>query len=278
MARADKNDDMLAKLREKLEQEDLGKRGGSRSAWFNTEEGDNVIRIMPPVGNMEVFYTAVGIHYMPDNSRIYCPFIISDGEEKCPVCELQDQLWRSGNKELASKIKVSKTWWMNVIDRKNEKDGPKIYSAPATVFAAIRAAIFDPDYGDITDEYDGVDFVINKTKTGPQNRDVEYQGLPRRISTPLAGTKDKPDEEQMDEWFDAATDLSVGKLTMNPEEDGAILSEFGVCYAPYERIAAELVEGLGDDAGEAVQPEPIQEASSVVANVRTRRARSRRAN
>lgn len=287
----DKTADKLALLRAKLEKTNLG--GGNRTEYFDVQEGDNTIRILPEVGNMEWFFQEVGIHYMPNKKRAYCPRVFSDGEMACPICELVSDLYNAGDdasREFAGQIRVSRKFWMNVIDRNNEGTGPQIYQAPVSVFSTIASVINDPDYGDITDPYEGVDIVVNKQKTGSKPWEVEYQVVPRRLSTPLAskGGGKTPDEDKMDEWLDAAKDLSWTVLTNDPEEDAEVTKGYGMWVMPYDRIITEILQGdeallapTAEDVDIEEDEEEVEEEVSPVQEEiterRARRARRRRA-
>ena len=57
----------LDALRKKLKDTDLG---GSRGFWA-PQQGMNVIRILPEVGDMEYFFQEVGRHYLPGKKMVY---------------------------------------------------------------------------------------------------------------------------------------------------------------------------------------------------------------
>lgn len=217
---------------------------GSQQGWFNPKAGKNRIRIMPEVGTMDLgcFYQEVGVHYMSASSskaeRVYCPSFTTNGVESCPICEAVEVLYRGtkSSKKLAGDLRVSKTYWMNVIDRDDESKGPLIYRAGVMVMRSIIAIINDPDYGDITDLYDGLDITITKTGSGLE---TEYQVMPVRAGSPLAGTLSKPDEDTIDNWMGTARDLRYALLSDDPDEDEELKEGHIVYVLPYTRIADE---------------------------------------
>lgn len=278
--RSSKKKDRLEALREKLQNTNLG--GGSRTQYFNAQEGENQIRVMPEVGNMGFFWQEVGVHYFPDKRKCYCPRIFSEGELACPICELVSDLYKAGDddsREFASNLGVSRRFWINVISRDDEGAGPQIYTAPVSVFAYLSTLINDPDYGDITNVYEGTDVVVNKTKTGPRPRDVDYQTVARRHASPLAYDADgEPDEERIDEWLDEAKDLSWTQLPDDPEKDDDAKEGYGLWVLSYDRIVREFLEGDTDMApAEEEEEEEVSPVQEEVTKRRARRARRRRA-
>jgi hypothetical protein len=118
---------------------------------------------------------------------------------KCPICDVNEELYQAGEKDAASKFRASRSFFMNVIDRSNPGQGVLKYAPGTTVFQAIASAISDPDYGDISDVNEGYDLKIERTGEGREN--TKYQTRPVKRSTPLG------DEAQIAEWLAAATDL-----------------------------------------------------------------------
>lgn len=164
---------------------------------FIPKEGRNVVRVIPALSEGGFFFEEARSHYHGKTNYL-CPNVATEGKLECPCCEANELLYQDGNKDAASDFRGSPKFYMNIINRDAEDDGPKIYACPKTVFSAICAVIHDPDYGDVTDEEDGTDIVITRTGKGLETK---YQVMPRKNATVL-GT-----EEQMDMWFDDAADL-----------------------------------------------------------------------
>lgn len=187
--------DRLKALLNKVNSLNLG--GGG---WWRPVVGVSTIRILPPVGTMDYFFVEVGQHYIDDKAKPhYCPAITSEGKLPCPICEVNEELYRAGEKDAASKFRASRSFFMNVIDRSNPGQGVQKYGPGTTVFQAIASMISDPDYGDVSDAVEGYDIKIERVGEGREN--TKYQTRPVKRSTPL-GT-----DEQMEEWLAAAEDL-----------------------------------------------------------------------
>lgn len=246
----------LEKLRQRLSTIDTGYGSG----FFGPKEGRNLIRILPPVGEMEFFFQSVGRHYMPPDGKksVYCPSFTSDGELPCPVCELVNDLRAAGEKKLADELRVRRSFWMNVVNRDDEKTGVGIYTPGIIVFSELSSLITDPDYGDITDVLNGYDIIIEKSGSG---RDTEYHVKPRPKVTPLC-----EDEDQLEKWLSSAKDLSYIELTDDPDEDKETAKDHALFILPYDRIVKEyqLEEFLEGEEEEEEEDEEDDEEEEVV--------------
>lgn len=238
----------MAALRDKIKNQDYS---GSGAGFWSPEQGANTIRILPEVGDMDFFFQPVGRHYFPPDGKknCYCPHFTSEGELPCPVCELVEDLYKAGDKELAGQLRVRKQWWMNVINRKDEKSGPQIFTPGQTVFTAIGAFINDPDYGDILDLEDGLDIIVEREGEKLQ---TEYQVRTKRQNTPLAVDDDgEVDADTINAWLDKAKDLSYVVLSDDPDEDKELSEGHAVYVLPYERIVKEFnLDGDFDEPDE----------------------------
>jgi hypothetical protein len=237
--------DRLAALRSKMKGMDLG---GSSGFW-TPKEGRNVIRILPEVGTMQYFFQQVGKHSFPPDGKkyAYCPNFTSEGELECPVCEIVSQMSKSGDKAqkaMANDLRVRRTWWMNVIVRGQESQGPMIFTPGTTIFGSLITLISDPDYGDITDLNEGFDITIVRKGSG---LDTEYEVLPKPKPTPLTD-----DADLSQEWVDKAKDLSYVEVSEDPNEDKELSDGHALYVLPYNRIIKELKldEGVSADEEE----------------------------
>jgi hypothetical protein len=258
--------DRLSKLVDKIKNTDVG--GNTSAGFWSAPEGRTVIRILPEVHDMEYFFQTVGRHNFPPDGKkhCYCPRFTSEGLLPCPVCELIDQLYKSGdkdNKALASQLRIRKMYWMNIIVRdKNGDKGPFIYTPGVTVFNQITTLIGDPDYGDIMDVEDGIDITIERTGTG---MNTEYQVTPRRNSSPLHS-----DPNKVAEWLNAAKSLKYVEVTDDPAEDKKIIDGRPLYILPYNRIVREFgldgdIESIGiadSDDEEEEELVPVKKAKS----------------
>lgn len=247
-------EERLAKLREKLANTDIGGGGGG---FWSPKEGRNVIRILPEVGEMDFFFQEVGRHNFPDSDdRVYCPRFTSGGELDCPICEMVWELYDAGDnasKELAKQIRVRKSYWVNIINRDDETAGPQIFTPGVMIFSELTSLINDPDYGDIFNIEDGFDITIEREGTG--RYDTVYYTRARPRPSPLSD-----DDAQIDQWLDAAKDLSYVEVSMDPEEDKDLAGDHAVYVLPYDRIVDDHdLDGLMDILDEEDYEEEYEE-------------------
>lgn len=280
----------LDKLRQKMANTDTG---GGRSGFWEIPQGDTTIRILPPVGEMEFFFQEVGQHRLPDGKFVYCPSFTTAGELDCPICDLVNQLYKSGNsgdKDLAGQLRRSRKYWVNIIAReKGDKGGdtgtgPVIFTAGVTVFRALQTLINSPDYGDITHPDEGFDLIINRKG---EKLETQYSVMPRPRPCPIHTNK-----EQAEDFLAAAADLTPVELSMDPGEDAELGGDAMVALLPYDRLASETGLKPGANISSLVKPEPpdedpfpapaqkevpAQPADDVESAFRSRRTRRQRA-
>ena len=247
-------EERLKQVRDKLARTDIS---GARG-FYKPVAGRNMIRILPGVGEMGYsFWMDVGKHYIPGARRpLTCRAFTLD--EPCPVCEFIKELYQAGDDEskaLASKMGRRKQFWMNVIDRKAEDRGVLIYTPGPMVFGQINSIINDPDYGDVYDIEDGVDLIVTRTGEGIKTK---YTVMGRRKSTPLHA-----DPKVVDEWLNAAMDLTPVELTSDSNDDMALThDEDGkldaiVTVMPYDRMVHEF-DGIDIEEEEEESEEEIE--------------------
>lgn len=155
----------LERLRQIYE---LSKNSSSQNVnWWSPSWGDNIIRVLPPIDENDVFFFEIAKHRV-NNEWYYCLKYKKDPEtgktSPCPVCEYRTKLFRSGDKDLikiAKDIKPKKQFLMNIIDRKSEEPTVYVYSAGIKIWNKMVSTMLDDDI-DITDIEEGYDFLIKK--------------------------------------------------------------------------------------------------------------------
>lgn len=300
-------EERLARLKQMQEQ--LSKlKVGFDSNVLKLKQGTTIVRILPPVGNMDqqFYHQQVGYH-MIGATVVRCSEFTTSYEIKCPVCEVNEVLRRGGPKDkaIATKIRLNKKYWMNVIVR-NDRDnfdtaeGPLVLKAGVTIFNRTRSLVNDPDYGLIDDPEQGVDIKIEKSG---EMKETEYNVNPRKgdYQPLLVGADSKIDWNAIQELMEKAPDLSAVLMPDNPDEDAAFLEELGydslVKVYGYERTvvqfgvhldtigqleqiiqANEHGQGGGDEGEEGNTAKPVRgnsntakpQAATNAANIRER--------
>lgn len=192
---------------------------GGFNYWKPAVDGKEIVRILPPVGNMGYFWQEVGTHelHKGEDGLVRCPRFTTGEERPCPICEMADQAYRENDIELSKSLRVRRAYHMNVMLRaaKNtdkEDQGPLIWTPGIQVFEKLAEIVGDPEYGDITDLYNGCDLMVARKGSGLA---TEYHINPRRDRSSLDGVKEGDGEangeangEKIEEILKNAIDLS----------------------------------------------------------------------
>ena len=205
----DRMNQQRSKLDEMKERMKNYRSGGGTNFW-KPPEGKSIIRILPPVGDMEYPWQLVGRHNLGDDDKsLLCPSFTTDEQLPCPICELANEAYRANDKKMLGKLKVRRTFQMNVIIRSikdNEEDsGPYVWTPGVSIFEALTEVINDPEYGDVSDPLEGFDMKISRKGKGLE---TEYLLNVSRNRTPIFGTAKQPDDERIQLTLDSAIDLS----------------------------------------------------------------------
>lgn len=165
---------------------------------YKPSEGQNRIRILPPTwddadhyGYDAWFHSGVG----PENSTYLSSYKMKGKSD--PIWEEYTRAQKEGDEELTKQLKPYKRVVVWVIDRKNEAEGPMLYSMPWTLDRDIAIACKDPDSGEyiVVDKIeDGYDVLFEKKGTGIQTK---YFG--QKISRRPSPISD--DDKKSAEWL-----------------------------------------------------------------------------
>jgi hypothetical protein len=153
---------------------------------YSPKKGDNAVRILPrdEKEQAEHYTEEVWVHYGigPDNGSILCPMKMA--EEPCPICEERQRLEKKGDDEGAESLRVTRRALMWIVDRKNEDQGPLLWSAAWTVDRDISKQAKDRETGRyyfIDDPEEGYDVYFDRDGEGLQTKYNGFQ-LSRRPS------------------------------------------------------------------------------------------------
>jgi len=180
--------------------------GGSRDAFvqddvklFVPKTGDHSIRILPPTwDDADHFGLDVFVHYGigVDGSAYLCLHKMKG--EDCPLCEERGRAEKEGEEELAAALKPTKRVGVYVIDRNNEKEGPKLWTMPWTFDRDMCAQAVDKKTGEVynlDDPEEGYDVSFTIEGQGQTKKYIGIQ-IDRRPS-PLSD-----DEDMAEEWLE----------------------------------------------------------------------------
>lgn len=161
--------------------------GNGKYKLFIPLEGDNKIRILPPIGDNDVFYVEFKTHFGigPNKKTVVCPKSF-DVKAKCPACDISNELYKTKEEEdkvLATAIRAKTRFRVNIINLDKTEDGVQIYEFGQNLMKDLLIFVVDPDYGDITDLKTGRDITIKRVGKG---KDTRYTIIPRPVASELA--------------------------------------------------------------------------------------------
>lgn len=180
-------------------------------SWWKPEQGDNTIRILPPISEAADFpYEEVFLHYGLGDVPITCL------GSKCPICAFIKQ---SGQSKQFKQIRKARRLFFQLIDRDMEVPEPMIWSAGPGFLQYFLPIFLDVDeYGDVTDLEEGTDFVINRKGTGLKTKyNYRIKRNPSSVSE---------DSDELKEILDDVIDLSMISKKLDVDEVDDLLQEY----------------------------------------------------
>ena len=143
------------------------------SLW-KPKPGKYIVRIVPYKFNKENPFIELLFHYNINNKTYLSPASFGRPD---PIVEFAEKLKKLGDTEnwkAGKKMEPKLRTFAPIVVRGQENEGVKFWGFGKTVYQEILAIIADPDYGDITDETNGRDVVIEIVeeagKTYPETR------------------------------------------------------------------------------------------------------------
>ena len=239
----------MAKMKAKLQELESGGRQKSDNVFWKPQEGDQDIRLVPTEDGDP--YKVFHFHYnLGEAARggVLCPK--RQFGDNCPVCDFASKLWQEGtddSKRMAKSLFVRQRFFSPVIVRGEEEQGVKIWGYGKTIYETLLGLVLNPDYGDITDVDQGVDFTLTYTLPKTKGAFPQTNLVPKRKSSALAATK-----TGIKEFINNVPDINTLFTRKSPAEVKAILESF------LNQEDGPLV----DDDGVSIVDEAIAELSA----------------
>jgi hypothetical protein len=213
----------MAKMKAKLAESETGGRGKKDNVFWKPSEGDQEVRIVPTEDGdpFKVFH----FHYnLGEGARggVLCPK--RQFGEECPVCDFASKLWNEGtdeSKKMAKSLFVRQRFFSPVVVRGEEEMGTRIWGYGKTIYETLLGLVLNPDYGDITDVDEGVDFTLTYTLPKTKGAFPTTNLVPKRKSSALVKTK-----AGIKELLTNIPDVETVFQRKSPSEVKAILESF----------------------------------------------------
>ena len=227
-------------------------------ALWKPKPGKYVLRIVPYKFNKENPFIELLFHYNINNKTYLSP---ASFQRPDPILEFAEKLKRLGDTEnwkAGKKMEPKLRTFAPVVIRGQENEGVKFWGFGKTVYQEILAIIADPDYGDITDENEGRDVVIEIVeeagKTYPETRIRVKPNVTKLTENPELENKLLNEQTEITDIY---SELSYAELKgvlenwLNPtaqhEDDDS----------PAPSVASETLAPKPQSVQEQVAPQPV---------------------
>lgn len=184
----------------------------------NSIEGDFRFRILPPFFESDRGHWAFPIetHYNVgiNNKMFHCPKRMTNGRRPCPICNEVEKLTDPEQRKANKMFYPGSGSLVYVIDRNDEKAGPKLWRMPFSVEREILTKAARADILDLDDTEEGYDMVVSYSKdvvstgSGKGKTLGKWSALDiERSSSPLSR-----DEDQAEEWLEFCDEFPLDKV------------------------------------------------------------------
>jgi len=213
----------LEKMKAKLQDLESGGKSKRDNVFWKPTEGDQEIRFVPTEDGdpFKVFH----FHYnLGEGARggVLCPK--RQFGDECPICDFASKLWQEGtddSKKMAKSLFVRQRFFSPVIVRGEEEAGIRVYGYGKTIYETLLGLVLNPDYGDVTDVDNGVDFALTYILPKSKGAFPQTNLVPKRKSSPLAKTKGA-----IKDYLEAVPNIDSLFQRKDPSEVKAILESF----------------------------------------------------
>jgi len=236
----------IKKMREKLNKlNDKSGKGKTTQYWKPIENADSSIRIVPTEDGdpLKEFY----FHYLRSEKKfqsVLCPK--KNYGENCPMCDLVSKLYKEGDEEsrkMAKDMSAKQRFFSPIVVRGEEEKGVQLWGYSKTIYEELLKLMLNPEYGDITDQDEGLDLVVSSSKKAGKMF-AETSLTPKRKSSPLASRK-----ELITEIVNHGTDFDNLFERKTASQVAEILDNF--------------LKGGGDEGGEVSEPASSDDAEDL---------------
>ncbi len=184
---------------------------------WKPQHGDQDVRIVPTEDGDP--FKEFWVHYRIGNSRPFlCPK--KNSGENCPVCNFAWELYNEGDTKTAKELLPTQRFASPVVVR-GETNEVKVWSYSKRIYEELLSYVMNPEYGNVTDVSEGVDFTLTYDAEAAKNRQLASRITPRRTSSPL-----DPEDSVIKSILASVPDLSEKFQKVTSEEVVDIFEAF----------------------------------------------------
>lgn len=232
----------ISKMRNKLNT--LKGKGGQLAKFWKPQIGTQTIRILPTQDGDP--FKSFFFHYGLNNESVLCPK--HNFGEDCAVCDFVSKLYNDGDdesREMARKLVKKQRFFSPVLVRGEEGEGARVWGYSKTVYQTLLETVLNPDYGDITDQENGVDIDLRYEKTAGKLYPETMLTFKRRSSMLCEDIGD----DECQELLNSVPDFDKLHKRRTSEEVKALLDAF---FADEGEEKGETEKYGGDSATSSV--------------------------
>ena len=227
-------------------------------ALWKPKPGKYVLRIVPYKFDKENPFIELLFHYNINNKTYLSPASFGRPD---PILEFAEKLKRLGDTEnwkAGKKMEPKLRTFAPVVIRGQESEGVKFWGFGKTVYQEILAIIADPDYGNITDENDGRDVVIEIVeeagKTYPETRIRVKPNVTKLTENPELENKLLNEQTEITDIY---SELSYAELKGVLENWLNPTAQHEDEESPAPSVASETLAPKPQSVQEQVVPQPV---------------------
>jgi hypothetical protein len=227
-------------------------------ALWKPKPGKYVLRIVPYKFNKQNPFIELLFHYNINNKTYLSPASFGRPD---PILEFAEKLKRLGDTEnwkAGKKMEPKLRTFAPVVIRGQESEGVKFWGFGKTVYQEILAIIADPDYGDITDENEGRDVVIEIVeeagKTYPETRIRVKPNVTKLTENPELENKLLNEQTEITDIY---SELSYAELKGVLENWLNPTAQHEDEESPAPSVASETLAPKPQSVQEQVAPQPV---------------------
>ena len=227
-------------------------------ALWKPKPGKYVLRIVPYKFDKENPFIELLFHYNINNKTYLSPASFGRPD---PILEFAEKLKRLGDTEnwkAGKKMEPKLRTFAPVVIRGQESEGVKFWGFGKTVYQEILAIIADPDYGDITDENEGRDVVIEIVeeagKTYPETRIRVKPNVTKLTENPELENKLLNEQTEITDIY---SELSYAELKGVLENWLNPTAQHEDEESPAPSVASETLAPKPQSVQEQVAPQPV---------------------
>jgi len=192
-----------------------------RTQFWKPEEGNNYIRILPPIKEEDDFYLESRVHFVPgagEGGRMAATACLGAG---CYLCKAVEKLQQRSNPDddnLAQRLRPATQFLLNIVDLNDPDKGVQVWRHYSfSIIESLLGYMVDPEWGDFTDPVHGRNVNIRMTRRG-SSPSYEVVLKPKESKIPSSWLSNRKDLSRLVPSVDKAENKRLANLVLGSRE------------------------------------------------------------